>query len=232
MSELFQFLENALAHSPMAALAAAFAWGVCSMVLSPCHLAAIPLIIAYVNEQDTRSTRHAAWLACVFACGILITIALAGIVAVALGHAVGVATRIGTFVVCAVFILFGLDMVDAIAIPWFGAKKETVKSKGSLGALLLGLMFGLAAGACTFAFLAPILAVAFNAAASNVAFGCLLVFLFGLGHVSVLVFAGVSAERAAHFARWSRETKANRKARFALGLLLIGIGLYLLYNVI
>ncbi|MBT8041600.1 MAG: cytochrome C biogenesis protein [Kiritimatiellales bacterium] len=232
MSDLFQFLEYALTHSTLAAFAAAFAWGVCSMVLSPCHLAAIPLIIAYVNEQNSSSVRSAAWLAFVFAFGILITIALAGVAAVSLGYAVGDTTQAGTFVVSAVFILFGLDMVDVITIPWFGAKKESVKAKGALGALVLGLVFGLAAGACTFAFLAPILAIAFDAGGSNVIFGCLLVTLFGVGHTSVLVFAGISAERAAHFARWNRATKASRKIRFVLGVLLIGIGLYLLYKAI
>jgi cytochrome c-type biogenesis protein len=202
------------------------------MLFSPCHLAAIPLIVAYVNEQNTRSARHAAWLACVFACGILITIALAGLLAVSLGLAVGDTTRIGTLVVSAVFILFGLDLVDAISIPWFGAKKESVKAKGAAGALLLGLLFGLAAGACTFAFLAPVLAVAFSAASTSAMTGCLLVFLFGLGHVSVLVLAGISAERAAHFANWNRQTGTNRKVRFVLGILLIATGLYLLYKAI
>lgn len=34
------------------ASAGAFAWGVVSVLFSPCHLASIPLIVAYVGGQE------------------------------------------------------------------------------------------------------------------------------------------------------------------------------------
>ena len=33
------------------AIGAAFLWGVCSVVLSPCHVASVPLAIGYVNGK-------------------------------------------------------------------------------------------------------------------------------------------------------------------------------------
>ena len=44
MQELFTQLTHAVEGAWFIATAAAFAWGVLSIVLSPCHLASIPLI--------------------------------------------------------------------------------------------------------------------------------------------------------------------------------------------
>ncbi len=232
LSDLFQMLNDGMASSPAAALVAAFAWGVCSVVLSPCHLASIPLLIAYVNDQDVKSARHAAGLSSLFALGILITMALIGIITAVAGRMTGDTGAIGGYVMSAVFILIGLHLMDVVSIPWFGPHKEKVQSKGRLGALLLGLLFGIASGPCTFAFLAPVLAVVFSSAAANTAFGFLLLGLYGLGHCGVLIVAGTSVERAKHFADWNRETKTARHVKTVIGILLILAGLYFLYKAI
>jgi len=232
LSDLFQMLNNGMTSSPVAALAAAFAWGICSVVLSPCHLASIPLLIAYVNDQDVKSARHAAGLSSLFALGILITMALIGIITAVAGRMTGDTGTIGGYVMSAVFILIGLHLMDVVSVPWFGTHKERVQSKGRLGALLLGLLFGIASGPCTFAFLAPILAVVFSSAAANTGFGFLLLALYGLGHCAVLIIAGTSVERAKHFADWNRETKTARHVKTVIGILLILAGLYFLYKTI
>lgn len=214
------------------AMAAAFMWGISSMLFSPCHLAGIPLIIAYVNEQDTRSSRHAAVLSSFFALGMLLMIALLGILTVLAGRAIGDSGSIGYYVVAGVFIVIGLDLLDVVSLPWFGAEKEQIKTTGMMGAVVLGLVFGLASGPCTFAFLAPILAVTFHAASSNVWFGCFLLLSFGIGHCVIIILAGASAERAKRLAEWNRKTKTARRVRMFFGILLILGGLYFLYRAI
>jgi len=232
LNELFQTLNDAMAASPAAALAAAFVWGICSVVLSPCHLASIPLLIAYVNDQDAKTARQAAGLSTLFAAGILATMALIGIATAMAGRMTGDTGAAGGYVMSAVFILMGLHLMDMISVPWFGTKKEKVASKGFGGALLLGLLFGIASGPCTFAFLAPVLAVVFNTASNNVVFGFLLLTLYGLGHCAILIIAGTSVERAKHFADWNRKTKTARRVKATIGILLIGVGLYFLYKTI
>jgi len=232
LNELFRLLNDALTQSPSLALIAAFAWGVCSVVLSPCHLASIPLLIAYVNDRDAKTVRHAAGLSTLFAIGILGTMALIGIATAMAGRMIGDASAIGGYVMSAVFILMGLHLMDIVSVPWFGTKKEKVVSKGFWCALLLGLLFGIASGPCTFAFLAPVLAVVFNTASDNAVFGFLLLALYGLGHCAVLIVAGTSVERAKHFADWNRKTKTARRVKAAIGILLILAGLYFLYKAI
>ena len=230
LNELFQSLNQAMTASPVTALTAAFVWGVCSVILSPCHLASIPLLIAYVNDQDVKTSRHAAGLSTLFALGILFTMALIGILTAMAGRMTGDTGTAGGFVMSAVFILGGLHLMDVIAIPWFGTEKEKVKSRGAWGALLLGLLFGIASGPCTFAFLAPVLAVVFRSATDNSMFGFLMLTMYGLGHCAVLIIAGTSVERAKRFADWNRETKTARRVKFSMGLLLILAGLYFLYK--
>lgn len=233
LSELFQTLNEAMTASPGAALSAAFIWGICSVLLSPCHLASIPLLIAYVNNRKVDTPRHAAALSTLFALGILITMAVIGLLTAMAGRMTGDTGKIGGFVMSAVFILIGLHLMDVISIPWFGTKKEKVQSQGMGGALLLGLLFGMASGPCTFAFLAPVLAVVFHtASASNDLFGGLMLGLYGLGHCVVLIAAGTSIERARHFADWNQKTKTARRVKIIIGILLITAGLYFLYKTI
>ncbi|MCF7849018.1 MAG: cytochrome c biogenesis protein CcdA, partial [Kiritimatiellales bacterium] len=196
----------------------------------PCHLASIPLIVAYVNGQDVKSTRHAAGLSTLFSVGILIMMAVIGVITALAGRMTGDAGSVGGYMMSAVFILIGLHLMDVISIPWFGTRKEKVHRKGAWGALMLGVIFGFASGPCTFAFLAPVLAVVFNTAADNTLFGAALLALYGLGHCAVLIIAGTSVERAQHFANWNRETKTAARVKSVFGVLLILAGLYFLYK--
>jgi len=232
LNELFHLLNDALTQSTALALLAAFAWGICSVILSPCHLASIPLLIAYVNGQEVDNPKHAVTLSTLFAIGILITMAAIGIITTFAGRMTGDAGAIGCYVMSAVFLLIGLHLLDVISIPWFGTQKETIKTKGTLGALLLGLLFGIASGPCTFAFLAPVLAVVFHTAADRAPFSGLLLVFYGLGHCAVLIVAGTSVERAKHFADWNRKTKTASRIKAAIGGLLILFGLYFLYKAI
>jgi cytochrome c-type biogenesis protein len=232
LADFFQSLNHAMAGSPAPALAAAFAWGICSVVLSPCHLASIPLLIAYVNGQEVDTPRHAAWLSTLFALGILATMAVIGIATTLAGRMTGDAGPIGGCVMAVVFIVIGLHLMDVVSVPWIGTHKETVKRKGAAGALMLGLLFGIASGPCTFAFLAPVLAVVFNTASDRTLFGLLLLILYALGHCIVLIVAGTSTERVQHFATWNRETKVARHIKTVIGTLLIFAGLYFLYKAI
>ena len=55
-----------------------FVWGMISVMFSPCHLASIPLIIAYVGGQhQTLSPKQAGYYAFLFTLGLFITIAVA-----------------------------------------------------------------------------------------------------------------------------------------------------------
>jgi len=67
-----------------------FLWGVVSVMLSPCHLASIPLIVAYVGGQDRAvEPKRAVVYSAVFTTGLFITIAATGIICSLLGRMLG-----------------------------------------------------------------------------------------------------------------------------------------------
>ncbi len=59
LHDLFVSLTAAVEGSPAVALGASLAWGILSILLSPCHLASIPLIVGFIGGQGPMPPRRA-----------------------------------------------------------------------------------------------------------------------------------------------------------------------------
>jgi len=101
-----------------------------------------------------------------------------------------------------------------------------VKKGGSIGAFLLGLLFGVVSTPCA----VPILAVllTFVANKGNLVYGGVLLFVYALGHSALILIAGTSMGAAKKLIESKGLRKANLVLQKAAGLVIIGIGLYLL----
>jgi len=230
LERLFTGLSRAVEGAPAVALAAAFAWGVLSILLSPCHLASIPLIVGFIDEQGRISTKRAFVISSVFAVGILITIAAVGAITAAAGRMLGDVGPWGNYAVAVVFFLVGLHLLDVIPMPWSGPGRVGTKRKGLLAAFLLGLVFGVALGPCTFAYMAPMLGVTFRAAATSPAHGVLLLAMYGAGHCSVIVLAGTFTGAVQGYLNWNERSKGAVIVKRICGVLVLLGGLWLLYS--
>ena len=231
IATLFASLTSAVTGSFIIAFFAAFIWGVLSILLSPCHLASIPLIVGFINDQHKMTTKRAFMLTFLFASGILITIALIGVITAATGHMLGDLGKWTNYIVSLIFIIIGLHLLDIIPMPWSGPGQVKMKRKGLIGALILGLVFGIAIGPCTFAYMAPMLAVTFKASATNnMGYGILLLILYGVGHCSVIVFAGTFTEWIQKYLNWNEESKGATVLKKICAILVICGGLYLIYQ--
>jgi cytochrome c-type biogenesis protein len=229
MQDLLASIGIALEGTPAIALAAAFVWGILSLLLSPCHLASIPLIVGFIDAQRVRTTRRALALSLLFAVGILITIALLGTVTALAGRMLGDIGAWGNYLVAAIFFVVGLHLLGVLPLT-FSAARAGLNHRGLLAAFVLGLVFGIALGPCTFAYLAPLIAVTFKMSTEQFAYGALLLSAYGAGHCSVIVLAGTSTglvERALH---WNRDARSARLLRGTCGILVILGGLWLLYT--
>lgn len=229
MQELFTTLTHAVEGGPLVALGAAFVWGILSILLSPCHLASIPLIVGFIDGQGQMPTRRAFAISTLFSVGILITIAVIGAITAAAGRMMGDVGRYGNYFVAVIFFVVGLHLLGVIPMPWSGPGQVRMKRKGMLAAFLLGLIFGIALGPCTFAYMAPILAVAFKMSGASLLYGALLLLVYGVGHCSVIVVAGTSTELVQHYLNWNERSKGTRIIKSICGVLVLLGGVYLVY---
>jgi len=230
MGQLFSALTRAVEGTPAVALGAAFVWGILSILLSPCHLASIPLIVAFIDKQGRISTKRAFLISALFSVGILITIAAIGAITAAAGRMLGDIGAWSNYAVAIIFFLVGLHLLGVIPMPWSGPGQVGMKRKGMLAALVLGLVFGIALGPCTFAYMAPMLGVTFKLAATDVSYGILLLAVYGVGHCSVIVLAGTCTELLQRYLNWNEKSRGAIILKKVCGALVILGGLYLIYK--
>ncbi len=229
MQELFRNLSHAIEGTAGLAIAASFLWGVLSIVLSPCHLASIPLIVGFIDEQGRISARRAFAISSLFAGGILVTIAIIGVVTAAAGRMLGNIGPYANYFVALVFFAVGLHLLGIIPMPLAGPGSVGMKRKGMLAALVLGLVFGIALGPCTFAYMAPMLGVTFKLAATSMLYGIILLVAYGIGHCSVIVAAGTSTRLVQRFLNWNEQSRGTSILRNLCGVLVLAGGVYLIY---
>ncbi len=230
MTGLLTWLSGLLEGGAAVSLAASLLWGVASMVLSPCHLASIPLVVSFVNGQGQVTTGRALALSSAFAGGVLATLALVGALTAAAGRMVGDLGSWATWAVAGLLLVTGLNLLDLLPLPQVAPAQVRLRRHGVLAAALLGLVFGLALGPCTFAFMAPVLGFAFRAAAASPVFAALMLVAYAVGHCSILVAAGTATGAVQRYLDWNQRSQAGSRFRKACGLALVLAALYLLYS--
>jgi len=228
MVEFFTSLTNMLSGSWWIALVSSFIWGTLSIILSPCHLATIPLIVGFINDRENITKARAALLSTLFAFGILISLGLVGLITGLLGRILGDIGGYGNYIVGVFLILFGIYMMDIIKLPFLEkGVKPTIKKKGLLAAFLIGLIFGIALGPCAFAFMAPMLGIVFNIASINLLYSILLLFAFAIGHCFIIVLAGTFTEVVRRFLNWNEKSGGVVWLKRVCGVLIIIAAVYL-----
>jgi len=173
------------------ALIGCFAWGMVSVMFSPCHMASIPLIVAYVAGQEAAvDPKQAGLYAGAFTSGLFFTIAVVGIICAWLGRMLGDVGLWWQLPVGVVLIWVALGMLGVQACSMSGSMLYRLNLRGLHGAFGLGLAYGILSGSCTFGFIAPILAVV--TVQQEWATGSLMMLLFALGHCLPIMVAGSS----------------------------------------
>lgn len=230
MGELFGALTGAMESSPALALGAALVWGILSILLSPCHLASIPLIVGFIDDQGKTSGGRALAVSTLFSVGILVTIAVIGALTAAAGRMMGDLGAYANYVVAVIFFYVGLGLLGVVPLSWSRPENVGTQQKGLLAAFLLGLIFGIALGPCSFAYMAPMLGITFKLGADQPLYAGGLLLMYGIGHCGVIALAGASAGWAQKYKDWNSASRGAFRLKKVCGVLVLLGGLYLIYT--
>ncbi|HOF05778.1 MAG TPA: cytochrome c biogenesis protein CcdA [Syntrophales bacterium] len=231
MAETFFLTVNQwLTGSPLLAAAGSFFWGMISVLFSPCHLASIPLMVAYVaGQREVLAPRRAGLYAVLFSGGLFLSIAAVGMICALLGRMLGDVGPYWQILVGLVLLWVALGMfgVQACSISG-GGILHRLNLQGHSGAFLLGLAYGILSGSCTFGFIAPILAII--TIQQQVAMGLILITLFAVGHSLPILAAGTSAALVGKMIENQAWQRAGDWFRKGAGGVIILLAIYFIGN--
>jgi len=206
-----------------------FLWGMVSVLFSPCHLASIPLIVAYVaGQEQILQPRQASSYSIVFTLGLFITIAVIGIVCALLGRMLGDVGNYWQILVGLVLLWVALGMMGVEACSASGSLLYRLNLRGIWGAFALGLAYGVLSGSCTFGFIAPILAII--TIQQKVGVGILFITLFAVGHCLPIVIAGSSTAMVRKLIENRTWQGAGLWFRKGAGAIIAVLGIYFIGN--
>ena len=229
LDNLFLTVNEWMVGGSALAAVGCFTWGMISVLFSPCHLASIPLIVAYVGGQQTAMVpRRAAGYAVAFGTGLFITIAVIGAICALRGRMLGDIGNYWQILIGAVLIWVALGMLGVEKFTMSGSLLYRLNFKGMPGALALGLAYGILSGSCTFGFIAPILAII--TVQQEVATGILFILLFAVGHCLPIAVAGSSTAALRQLVESSAWQGAGSWFRKIAGVVICLLGVYFILN--
>ncbi len=220
-----------LGTNPWLAAVAVFVGGMLT-ASNPCVLAMIPLMMSFVagGRDEKAGIGRAFLLSLVFVAGLGITFTALGMVAALAGRMYGDISAIWNWVVAGVCLLMGLHFSGIVTfpIPAVGGRVKP-KARGTAGAFVLGLLFGLVSAPCA----APILVVLLTYLAgsgASIVYGGLLLLVYALGHSVLILVAGTSMGAARALLENRKATRALAVLRGVAGILIMLVGAYFAYR--
>jgi cytochrome c biogenesis protein CcdA len=228
MTGLFGDVSALLQSNPWLAVVAVFAGGI-TTALNPCVLAMVPLLMGVVaGSRETVTVKKSLAFSLFFVLGLAVTFTALGLVSALLGRMFGDVGRFWKYAVTGVCLVMGLHLLGVIKWSLPVPAGLRVTKRGTVGAFLLGLLFGVVSTPCA----VPILAVllAFVAEKGNVLYGGFLLFIYALGHSALVLVAGTSVGAAKSLLESKGLRTAHGILRRAAGVLIIVLGLYFLFG--
>lgn len=220
---LAELAQRAAAAPPLVTLLLVFVGGLLSSA-SPCVLAAVPLVVATVGGVS-HSRQRAVVLTLAFVLGLVLCFTLLGALAALTGRLIGDVGPGWLVLLGVVAIAMGAHLARIIQLPLPQVTVRRLRGAGVLGAFALGALTGTLSSPCATPILVVILSlVAFE---RQVAWGTLLLSVYALGHVVLLFAAGAVSGFATAFLS-SRAARWGERLHRAFGVVLLGIGFWVL----
>jgi len=218
-------IAEAMAAGSPWLLPLAFLGGLCTS-LNPCAYPLMAAVAGYVWTHGERRRARSALIASAFVLGLALTYSLLGALGGFVGPLLGLSRQTWSWLVGGICIAAGLVMAQVLPLEFASVSmlgRYWDRLRGLPGALALGLLLGVVATPCATPPLVIIVSVA--AAQQAVAFGALLLFVYGIGHAIPAVLIGLLA---GGLTALERPAPYGRILQVAGGWLIIAVGFYLI----
>jgi cytochrome c-type biogenesis protein len=226
LQQLIEGTGELIHANPWLAVLAVFLGGVGSAA-APCVLAIVPLMMSFVagRKEEGLGTLRAFGYSLVFVLGLSISFTALGLLAALAGRMYGEVPAAWTWVVVVVCLVMGAKLLGLLRFEIPTPVQVQPKTRGLLGALLLGLLFGVVSAPCAAPILIVLLAYLAGSGAS-LWYGSLLLLVYALGHSVLVLVAGTSVGAARTLLESKRWAQASVWMKRASGLVIVLVGLY------
>ncbi len=220
-------LGQVMQTRPILAYGASYMGGVVATA-SPCILASIPLVIGFVGGYARGSKKQAFFYSLTFVLGLALIMSVLGAMAALMGTLFGQVGAYWYFVVAVILMLMGLQLSGLINLKLGGnAQRFLPQRSGLIGALILGMLFGLVLAPCATPVLAVILTLA--AVKGEVVYGSSLLFAYALGQGTLVILAGTFTGVIESFLQ-SKGAKFGTIMQQVAGFLIFFVGAYIFFQ--
>ena len=220
-------LGQVMQTRPILAYGASYMGGVVATA-SPCILASIPLVIGFVGGYAGGNKKQAFFYSLTFVVGLALIMSVLGAMAALMGTLFGQVGAYWYFVVAVILMLMGLQLSGLINLKLGGnAQRFLPQRTGLIGALILGMLFGLVLAPCATPVLAVILTLA--AVKGEVAYGSSLLFAYALGQGTLVILAGTFTGVIEGFLQ-SKGARFGTIMQQAAGGLVFLVGAYIFFQ--
>lgn len=195
--------------------------------LLPCSLTQLPLLIAYLGGYESDNKKKSVKYSIFYAIGNSVVFIVLGLLSALIGKSFSILSKRIYIILGILMIIIFLHMINVINIIPKGLKKPTTDKKGSLGALILGIIGGFFTSPCTTPVLLAILS--YVVSTQNIILGAIMLLFYSIGNGIVLVVVGSSLKIADKLSSSSKMLVVGKIINAILAILILALGLYLLY---
>ncbi len=228
IEQLMQNAEKIIQTNPWLAFLVVFLGGLLT-ASNPCVLAMIPLMIGFVGgTKEITGFRKALLFSLFYVIGLSISFSILGLIAGTTGRLLGDVGSFWRYLVVAVCFLTGIHLFEIIKIPIPILSIGNPHLTGLIGALLMGMLFGVVSTPCAVPMLAVILVLI--ASKGSVVYGLGLLFFYALGHCALIFVAGTSIGSAKRLLESKNLQRVNFYLRKVAAALIILVGVFFLIN--
>lgn len=195
--------------------------------LTPCAISQLPLIIGYVSAGST-SNRANIKASIFYALGISITFTLLGILAGGIGQILTAYFSYWLIFLGILMIFMAFETSEITSFIPTSNMIGRIKSRGNLGAFLIGAVSGIFSSPCATPVLIFILSII--SSKQNIFFGIVMMILYSIGYSMITILAGSLVGFVKSLKQSKKYEKLYNISKYTLSVIMILIGFYLFYE--